>query len=99
MIATEQSNETRLNVRVKGPLALHVQQRIGDNGLYENPSEYIRDLIRHDMLQEEERKNRSFHQAVMSSMESPTSDLEYDFFDKKRQKLKALQKAKQDRER
>jgi len=44
--------ETRLNVRVKGPLAEHVARRIGKGGLYETPSEYIRDLIRHDMLEE-----------------------------------------------
>ncbi len=41
--------ETRINVRIKGPLAVHVEQSIGPQGLYENQSEYIRDLIRHDM--------------------------------------------------
>jgi len=41
--------ETRINVRIKGAMAAHVEQSIGPQGLYENQSEYIRDLIRHDM--------------------------------------------------
>lgn len=41
--------ETRINVRIKGPMAEHVERSIGPQGLYENQSEYIRDLIRHDM--------------------------------------------------
>ena len=36
MNTAESVNEIRLNVRVKGPLSTHVQQRIGENGLYEN---------------------------------------------------------------
>ena len=41
--------EARINVRVKGPMAAHLESVIGPNGLYENQCEYIRDLIRHDM--------------------------------------------------
>ena len=41
-------DEMRINARIKGVLAAHVQSRIGPNGAYENQSEYIRDLIRHD---------------------------------------------------
>lgn len=41
------SNEVRINVRVKGPMAQYLNMMIGN--LYENQSEYIRDLIRHDM--------------------------------------------------
>jgi antitoxin ParD1/3/4 len=37
-----------LNVRVTGPLGEFVESRIGDNGTYENVSEYVRDLIRQD---------------------------------------------------
>ena len=40
-----------INVRVKGELHTHLQQQIGDNGLYENASEYIRALIRNDLKQ------------------------------------------------
>jgi Arc/MetJ-type ribon-helix-helix transcriptional regulator len=42
-------NEARINVRVKGPMAEHLHAVIGPMGMYENQSEYIRDLIRHDM--------------------------------------------------
>ncbi len=41
--------ESRINVRIKGPMAEYVERNIGPQGLYENQSEYIRDLIRHDM--------------------------------------------------
>lgn len=37
-----------LNVRVGGPLGDFVANNIGDNGAYENVSEYVRDLIRRD---------------------------------------------------
>lgn len=43
------ATETRLNVRVKGYMAQYVESLTGDNGLYENQSEYLRDLIRRDM--------------------------------------------------
>lgn len=45
--------ETRLNVRVKGALADHVDGLVGAHGLYENQSEYLRDLIRQDMYQKD----------------------------------------------
>lgn len=38
-----------VNVRVTGDLRTHLQQQIGKYGLYENASEYIRDLIRRDL--------------------------------------------------
>ena len=38
-----------LNVRVRGELQAHLQQQIGESGLYENASEYIRALIRRDL--------------------------------------------------
>ena len=45
--------ETRLNVRVKGALADHVEDIVGLQGVYENQSEYLRDLIRQDMYQKD----------------------------------------------
>lgn len=40
----------RLNARLPKPLAQHVNRMIAkETGKYENPSEYIRDLIRRDM--------------------------------------------------
>jgi len=38
-----------IHVRVTGPLQAHIQQQIGQDGLYENASEYIRALIRRDL--------------------------------------------------
>ncbi|MFM9862118.1 MAG: type II toxin-antitoxin system ParD family antitoxin [Micropepsaceae bacterium] len=37
-----------LNVRVSGALGDHVATNVGDDGAYENVSEYVRDLIRRD---------------------------------------------------
>ena len=39
----------RINARLSKPLAEHVKIMVSANGLYETPSEYIRDLIRRDM--------------------------------------------------
>lgn len=44
---------TRINARISGHLAAFVARMVGDGGLYETPSEYIRDLIRRDMEQRE----------------------------------------------
>jgi len=38
-----------INVRIKGELQNHLQQQVGEHGLYENASEYIRSLIRQDL--------------------------------------------------
>lgn len=43
-----------LNVRVKGGLQDFVTANIGDDGLYDNASEYIRHLIRKDMARAEQ---------------------------------------------
>ncbi len=40
---------TRINTRLSLPLATFVARMTADGGLYETPSEYIRDLIRRDM--------------------------------------------------
>lgn len=37
-----------LNVRISGPLSDFVARNVGEEGLYENVSEYVRDLIRRD---------------------------------------------------
>ncbi len=38
-----------INVRITGELKTHLEQQIGDKGLYENASEYVRSLIRNDL--------------------------------------------------
>ena len=48
----------RINVRLSQPLAEFVDRMVGEAGLYETPSEYVRDLIRRDM----ERRDGQFVQ-------------------------------------
>ncbi len=43
-----------IHVKVGGQLQAHVQQQIGEDGLYENASEYIRALIRNDLATRDE---------------------------------------------
>jgi len=38
-----------IHVRVTGRLQDHIRQQTGENGLYDNASEYIRSLIRQDI--------------------------------------------------
>lgn len=45
-----------VNVRLSGSLRRFIDERSGPNGLYENASEYIRDLIRHDYNREEQKR-------------------------------------------
>ena len=42
------SKSINLNIRVSGALSDFVSSNVGENGSYENVSEYIRDLIRKD---------------------------------------------------
>lgn len=42
------SKTTTMTVRVSGALSDFVAANVGENGAYENVSEYIRDLIRRD---------------------------------------------------
>ncbi|GHU14632.1 hypothetical protein FACS189441_4730 [Betaproteobacteria bacterium] len=48
----------RINARLSQPLSEFVGRMVGENGLYETPSEYVRDLIRRDM----ERRDGQFMQ-------------------------------------
>ncbi|MDR0275242.1 MAG: CopG family transcriptional regulator [Burkholderiaceae bacterium] len=43
----------RINAHLSQPLAEFVSRMVGEAGLYETPSEYVRDLIRRDMQQRE----------------------------------------------
>jgi antitoxin ParD1/3/4 len=52
----------RINARLSQPLAAFVDRMVGENGLYETPSEYVRDLIRRDM---EQRESRMVQDAIL----------------------------------
>lgn len=45
---------TTMTVRLSGALSEHVNANVGENGHYENVSEYIRDLIRRDKERKEQ---------------------------------------------
>ena len=51
----------RINARLSQPLAEFVDRMVGEKGLYETPSEYVRDLIRRDM----ERRDGQFVQEAI----------------------------------
>ena len=51
----------RMNARLSQPLAEFVDRMVGETGLYETPSEYVRDLIRRDM----ERRDGQFVQSAI----------------------------------
>jgi antitoxin ParD1/3/4 len=42
-------SDKRINTRLNNLLYAHVRRVTGPDGLYETPSEYVRDLIRRDM--------------------------------------------------
>ncbi len=43
-----------INVRITGELKKHLVQQTGPGGLYDNASEYVRDLIRQDLKGQDE---------------------------------------------
>ncbi len=64
-----------LNVRVSGPLSEFVARNVGEDGLYENVSEYVRDLIRRD----KERVEREMFETLKAELQRAfaTPDEEY----------------------
>jgi Arc/MetJ-type ribon-helix-helix transcriptional regulator len=53
----------RIKARLSQPLAEFVERMVGEAGLYETPSEYVRDLIRRDM---ERRAGQFVQDAVLA---------------------------------
>ena len=53
----------RINARLSQPLAEFVDRMVGESGLYETPSEYVRDLIRRDM---ERREGQLVQDAILA---------------------------------
>ena len=47
----------RINARLSQPLAEFVDRMVGEAGLYETPSEYVRDLIRREQIRAEKIAN------------------------------------------
>jgi antitoxin ParD1/3/4 len=53
----------RINARLSQPLSNFVNRMVGETGLYETSSEYVRDLIRRDM---ERREGELVQEAVLA---------------------------------
>lgn len=65
----------KLRVRVTGRLSEFIAANIGEDGLYENASEYVRDLIRRDRARFELEK----FEALKAELKRTISTLDGDF--------------------
>lgn len=63
-----------VNVRFAGELQSFIQQRVLKSGLYSSTSEYIRDLVRRDYEQEEQRKWARLRQELGAGIEASESE-------------------------
>jgi len=75
-------SEMRLNVRIEGAMSAHVESVIA-SGLYSNQSEYVRDLIRHDISEPKSNLDYpSIHVLKQEIIDSYSSLAAGDFSDK-----------------
>jgi len=65
---------TTLNVRVNGPLEEFIAENIGEHGLYENASEYVRHLIRQDRERVEQGKFEALKAELQRGFATPDSE-------------------------
>lgn len=63
-----------VTLRVSGSLRHHLEERTGEYGLYETPSEYLRDLIRKDMERIETEKWERLRTALAEGLSVKESD-------------------------
>jgi antitoxin ParD1/3/4 len=63
-----------LNVRVTGALGDYVAANIGENGPYENVSEYVRDLIRRDKERTEQEAFERLRVELQRAFATPDSE-------------------------
>lgn len=62
-----------LNVRVSGTLSEFVSSNIGRDGLYDNASEYVRDLIRRDLARVEQQRFEALKAELEQAFAQPES--------------------------
>ena len=65
---------TTITVRVSGDLGEFVAQNVGEYGQYENVSEYVRDLIRHDKARVEEEAFQKLKAELQQAFSTPEAD-------------------------
>lgn len=66
-----------INVRLSGKLRKFVNAQTGEDGLFENVSEYIRSLIRQDYERDENRKWSRLHQELSDGINADEAEFEY----------------------
>ena len=62
-----------LNVRVGGELSDFVVANVGEQGAYDNVSEYVRDLIRRDMARREDEMFQRLRAELTHAFAAPQS--------------------------
>ena len=70
------SRTTTMTVRLSGPLSEFVAANVGEDGAYENVSEYIRDLIRRDRERVEREAFERLKAELTVAFASPESSYE-----------------------
>ncbi len=70
------SKTTTMTVRLSGPLSDFVAANVGENGTYENVSEYIRDLIRRDSERAERETFDRLKAELVQAFAAPDSSYE-----------------------
>lgn len=69
--------EMTLNVRVGGELGEFIADNVGEHGLYENVSEYVRDLIRRDWERVEREKFEKLKAELQRAFATPDDQFVY----------------------
>lgn len=69
--------EMTLNVRVGGELGEFISENVGEHGLYENVSEYVRDLIRRDWERVEREKFEKLKAELQRAFSTPDDQFVY----------------------
>lgn len=68
------SKPITLNVRVTGALSDFIADNVGEHGLYENVSEYVRDLIRRDKERVEREAFETLKAELQRGFATPDED-------------------------
>ena len=63
-----------VTLRVSGNLRRHLEECTGIDGIYETPSEYLRDLIRQDMEHRESEKWEHLRTALAEGLSASDAD-------------------------
>jgi antitoxin ParD1/3/4 len=75
-LRTTVAQTTTMTVRLSGPLSEFVAENVGENGSYENVSEYIRDLIRRDKARAEREGFERLKAELAAAFAAPESTYE-----------------------